>query len=268
MASALAEDLGLAGDITSGATIGAGATASGRIAARKGGIVCGIELARAAFAAVDPETRFEAATGDGTAVSPGETVARIEGKARALLAAERVALNFLCHLSGIATLTRAYVDTVAGTKAAIIDTRKTTPGLRAFEKHAVACGGGHNHRFGLFDAVLIKDNHVAACGGVGAAVSAARRAVGHMVKVEVEIDRLDQLAEALEAGADIVMLDNMAPDVMRKAVAQTKGRAVLEASGGVRLETVRAIAESGVDLISVGALTHSAPILDLGLDFD
>ncbi len=267
VAAALAEDLGLAGDITTAATIPADTTARGVIAARKPGVLSGIGVAGAAFEALNPDITFTSRAMDGARVSPGDAVAEIAGPARAILSAERVALNFLCHMSGIATLTRSFADAVAGTKAAVIDTRKTTPGLRAFEKYAVACGGSHNHRFGLFDAVLIKDNHVVAAGGIAAAVARAKASVGHMVKIEVEIDRLDQLDEALQAGADIVMLDNMAPEIMREAVARTAGRAVLEASGGVSLDTVRAIAETGVDLISVGALTHSAPILDFGLDF-
>lgn len=267
VADALAEDLGLAGDVTSAATVPPDTPARAVIAARRPGTLSGIAVAQAVFAAVDASVSFAALAEDGTQVEKGTRAAEICGPARSLLAAERTALNFLCHMSGIATATHAYAAAVAGTKAAIIDTRKTTPGLRAFEKYAVACGGGRNHRFGLFDAVLIKDNHVAAAGGVAKAVRAARTQVGHMVKVEVEVDRLDQLDEALEAGADIVMLDNMDLASMREAVRRTGGRAVLEASGGVTLETVRAIAETGVDLISVGALTHSAPILDFGLDF-
>lgn len=264
---ALAEDLGLSGDVTSLATIPAGTQARAVIAARRPGVLAGIELARAAFAAVDPEVAFTARNADGGRIERGDVVADLSGPARSILTAERTALNFLGHLSGIATLTRSYVDTTAGTRATIIDTRKTTPGLRAFEKHAVRAGGGRNHRFGLFDAVLIKDNHIAACGGIAPAVAAAREHVGHMVKIEVEVDSLEQLGEALEAGADIVMLDNMSPATMRDAMAIIAGRAVAEASGGINLDTVRAVAEAGVDLISVGALTHSSPVLDLGLDF-
>jgi nicotinate-nucleotide pyrophosphorylase (carboxylating) len=217
---------------------------------------------------LDPQASFAEIVADGEPVAAGEILARIEGNARAVLAAERVALNLLCRLSGVATLTAAYVAEVAGTGARIVDTRKTTPGLRALEKYAVRCGGGGNHRFGLDDAVLIKDNHVAACGGVGEAVRRARLAVGHTVKIEVEIDRLDQLGEALAEHPDIVMLDNFALADLRRAVEIVAGRVPLEASGGVNLATVRAIAETGVDLISVGALTHSAPILDVGLDFE
>lgn len=268
VAHALAEDLGAAGDITSAATVPAGAEARAAIAVRQRGVVAGLAVAQAAFAEADPAIRFAAEAVDGAAVAAGAVAARVAGPARGILAAERVALNFLCRMSGIATLTRAHVDAVAGTGAVIVDTRKTTPGLRALEKYAVTCGGGQNHRFGLYDAVLIKDNHVAAAGGVGAAVRAAKARVGHMVKIEVEVDTLDQLDEALSAGADIVMLDNMDLAAMREAVARTAGRAVLEASGRVSLDTVRAVAETGVDLISVGALTHSAPILDFGLDFE
>jgi nicotinate-nucleotide pyrophosphorylase (carboxylating) len=207
---------------------------------------------------------------DGDAIGAGAVLAEVEADARAFLAAERTALNLLGRLCGIATLTRAYVEAVAGTKASIADTRKTTPGLRALEKHAVLCGGGVNHRFGLDDAILIKDNHVAVCGGVGEAVRRARASVGHLMKVEVEVDGLDQLDEALAAGPDVIMLDNFTLPMLREAVDRAKassfGRPVLEASGGVTLETVRGIAETGVDVISVGALTHSAPALDVGLD--
>ncbi len=267
VAAALAEDLGLAGDITTNATIAAAARADAVIAARKAGVISGLDLARAAFVALDPAVTFEAVAGDGGTVLPGAVVARVSGNARALLSAERVALNFMGRMCGIATLTRAYVDAIAGTSAVIVDTRKTTPGLRAFEKYAVRCGGGGNHRVGLFDAVLIKDNHIVAAGGLSAAVAAARASVGHLVKIEVEVDTLAQLAEALKHRIDAVLLDNMTPGQLREAVALTGGRVLTEASGGVNLMTVRAIAESGVDLISVGALTHSAPVLDLGFDF-
>jgi nicotinate-nucleotide pyrophosphorylase (carboxylating) len=263
--AALAEDLGSAGDVTSLACIPAGTRLTTVIAARREGRVAGLDCARLAFQAVG-DCRYEALVADGQDVEAGAALARIEGEARSILTAERTALNFVQRLCGVATLTRAYVRAVAHTQAAITDTRKTTPGLRALEKMAVRFGGARNHRFGLDDAVLIKDNHVAACGGVGAAVRAARAAVGHLVKVEVEIDRLDQLEEALAEGPDVVMLDNFSLADMRAAVAATAGRAVLEASGGVDLSTVAAIAETGVDVISVGALTHSAPILDVGLD--
>ncbi|MCP8938338.1 carboxylating nicotinate-nucleotide diphosphorylase [Alsobacter sp. SYSU M60028] len=264
--AALEEDLGRAGDITTLATIPAGATATAEIAARKPGVLAGMALARAAFRIYDPQVRFEALHEDGAPLEPGTAVARVEGPARSVLSSERVALNYLGRLSGIATLTAAYVARVAHTQARIVCTRKTTPGQRAFEKYAVRCGGGFNHRFGLDDAVLIKDNHIAVAGGVVPALRAAKAAIGHLVKVEIEVDRLDQLAEVIEEGADVVLLDNMAPDLLRQAVAMVAGRLRTEASGGVNLDTVAAIAETGVDMISVGALTHSASVLDLGLD--
>lgn len=268
VADALAEDLGLSGDITTDATIPADARSTAVIAARKPGVVSGLDLAEAAFRALDPSCMFERFIADGQGVAQGKAVARVAGRSRALLSAERVALNFMCHMSGVATLTRRYVDAVAGTRAKIVDTRKTNPGLRAFEKYAVRCGGGHNHRVGLFDAILIKDNHIVAAGGIAKAIAAARAYAGHMVKIEVEVDSLDQLREALQHPIDAVLLDNMTPETLKKAVALVDGRALTEASGGVSLETVRAISEAGVDLISVGALTHSAPVLDLGLDFE
>jgi nicotinate-nucleotide pyrophosphorylase (carboxylating) len=264
--AALLEDLGRAGDITAQACIPADTRLEARFAARRQGVVAGLDCARLAVARMDPGARFERLARDGAEAAPGEVLARVTANARALLGAERVALNLLCRLSGIATLTAAYVAQTAQTKARIIDTRKTTPGLRALEKYAVRCGGGSNHRFGLDDAILIKDNHVAACGGVAEAIRRARAHVGHMVKIEVEIDGLDQLDEALAERPDIVMLDNFTVEDLRAAVAAARGRALLEASGGVTLSTVRAIAHTGVDLISVGALTHSAPILDIGLD--
>ena len=264
---ALAEDLGTAGDVTTDATVPAGVISRATFGARKAGVIAGIDVARVAFAALDRSVAFDALVADGDAVAAGTVVARVEGSARSLLMSERVALNYLCHMSGIATLTRRYVDAIAGTKAHIVDTRKTTPGLRAFEKFAVRCGGGQNHRHGLYDAILIKDNHIVAAGGISPAIEAARARAGHMVKIEVEVGSLDELREALQHKIDVVMLDNMEPDLLREAVTLVAGRAVTEASGGVNLETVRAIAETGVDLISVGALTHSAPILDLGLDF-
>lgn len=263
---ALAEDLGRAGDITGQACIDPDARLSVVWASRQDGRVSGLSCARLALAALDPTARFEVVTPDGADVLPGAVLARAKGNARAVLIAERTGLNLLGRLSGIATLTRSYVRLVEGTGATIVDTRKTTPGLRALEKYAVRCGGGVNHRFGLDDAILIKDNHVAACGGVGEAVRRARAHAGHLVKVEVEVDGLDQLDEALKHGPDVVMLDNFSLDDLRAAVALAKGRTVLEASGGVNLTTVRAIAETGVDVISVGALTHSAPVLDIGLD--
>jgi len=265
---ALAEDLGLAGDVTTDATVSADAMAEAVIASRQAGVIAGLDLAEAAFAAMDAGVLFQRICVDGARVEPGDVVARISGNARAILTGERVALNYLGRLSGIASLTRRYVDAISGTTAAIADTRKTTPGLRAFEKYAVRCGGGRNHRTGLFDAILIKDNHIVAAGGVEAAVARARAYAGHMVKIEVEVDTLDQLALVLKHNVDAVLLDNMAPEVLRAAVRQVGGRALTEASGGVTLTTVRTIAETGVDLISVGALTHSAPVLDLGLDFE
>ena len=263
---ALAEDLGRAGDITGAACIDPDARLSVVWASRQDGRVAGLACARLALTALDPTARFEVVAPDGADTAPGAILARAEGNARAVLAAERTGLNLLGRLSGIATLTRAYVRLVEGSGATIVDTRKTTPGLRALEKYAVRCGGGVNHRFGLDDAILIKDNHVAACGGVGEAVRRARAHAGHLVKVEVEVDGLFQLEEALKHGPDVVMLDNFSLDDLKTAVRLAKGRAVLEASGGVTLTTVRAIAETGVDVISVGALTHSAPVLDIGLD--
>jgi len=264
--AALAEDLGRAGDVTAQACIPAGTRMRANFAARKPGILAGIGCVRLAVLALDPGARVDLKLKDGEAFEAGAVLAEVEADARALLAAERTALNLLGRLCGIATLTRNYVSAVEGTRARITDTRKTTPGLRALEKHAVACGGGTNHRFGLDDAILIKDNHVALAGGVGAAVRRARRAVGHLMKVEVEIDRLDQLDEALAEGPDVVMLDNFSLADLKTAARRVSGRVVLEASGGVNLGTVRAIAETGVDVISVGALTHSAASLDIGLD--
>ncbi|MFA6139821.1 MAG: carboxylating nicotinate-nucleotide diphosphorylase [Hyphomicrobium sp.] len=268
VAEALAEDLGLGGDITTQATITAGTRASGVIAARKPGTIAGVQLAEAAFKTLDPFTQFEVVVGDGGRVDAGGVIARISGDARVLLTAERTALNFLGHLSGIATLTARYVAAVAGTKARIMDTRKTTPGLRALEKFAVRCGGGVNHRFGLFDAVLIKDNHIVAAGGIGPALERARAQSGHMMKVEIEVTSLDEIDEALQLDPDALLLDNMDVSLLRAAVKEVAGRVVTEASGGVSLDTVGAIAATGVDFISVGALTHSAPVLDIGLDFD
>ena len=264
--AALLEDLGRAGDITTNGTIPAARQARAVIAARQPGIVAGLDLAKAAFRLLDPALSFETRIADGTAVTPGAILATIEGPARALLSAERVALNFLGRLSGIATLTSRYVAAVAHTKVRIVCTRKTTPGLRTFEKYAVLCGGGFNHRFGLDDAILIKDNHIAVAGGIIPALRAVKAAIGHLVKIEIEVDTLDQLDEVLTEGADVVLLDNMTPAQLREAVARVKGRLLTEASGGVTLETVAAIAESGVDMISVGALTHSAQVLDVGLD--
>ncbi len=265
--TALEEDLGRAGDITSALTIADGTQATARLVARKPGHISGLNCAEAAFRLVDPSLRFAPAIADGDAVPAGALLATIAGPARSLLTGERVALNFLGHLSGVATATAALVKAVEGTGARIVCTRKTIPGLRALQKYAVRCGGGFNHRFGLDDAVLVKDNHIAAAGGIAPALSRLRAGLGHMVRIEVEVDTLAQLEEALALGTDVVLLDNMAPEMLARAVALTKGRAVLEASGNVTLATVRAIAETGVDYISAGAITHSAPNLDIGLDF-
>jgi nicotinate-nucleotide pyrophosphorylase (carboxylating) len=261
--AALAEDIG-AGDVTTEATVAADATGTAAILVKEPGVVCGLRAVEATFRALDPDIEFEAFARDGDAVEAPAVVARVIGSQRAILTGERVALNFLGRLSGIATLTRRYVDAVAGTRAAVLDTRKTTPGLRALEKHAVAAGGGRNHRFGLDDAVLIKDNHLRAAGSIAAAVELVRRASD--LPVEVECDTVDQVRDALEAGVDAILLDNMTPAELREAVLLADGRARLEASGGVTLETIRAVAETGVDEISVGALTHSVPSLDVSLE--
>ncbi|HRK22352.1 MAG TPA: carboxylating nicotinate-nucleotide diphosphorylase [Fimbriimonadaceae bacterium] len=265
--AALREDLGRAGDITTAATIPPGTKASGDIVARKAGTIAGLPAVTETFRQVDPSCLCDVLVADGKAVAGGTVLARVSGEAASLLTAERTALNFLGHLSGVATATAELVSAVAGTKAAIVDTRKTTPGLRALEKYAVRMGGGKNHRFGLDDAVLIKDNHIVAAGGVGPAVRRAKEAVGHMVVVECEVENLVQLEEALAAGAGAILLDNMPPETLREAVRLTAGRAVLEASGGSTLATVRAVADTGVDLISAGWITHSAPNLDVALDF-
>jgi nicotinate-nucleotide pyrophosphorylase (carboxylating) len=264
--AALAEDLGRAGDVTALACVPADARFEAAFVARRPGRIAGLACARIALALTDPAARFEALVRDGEDVQPGQVLARAEGSARGVLAAERVALNLLQRLSGVATATRAYVEAVAGTGVRIADTRKTTPGLRALEKYAVRCGGGINHRFGLDDAILIKDNHVAVCGGVTPALERARAAQGWLCKIELEVDSLAQLEEALPFRPDVVMLDNFSLDDLRAAVAIAKGVTSLEASGGVTLDTVRAIAETGVDAISVGALTHSVMALDIGLD--
>jgi nicotinate-nucleotide pyrophosphorylase (carboxylating) len=261
--AALAEDIG-AGDVTTEATVAAEAVGTAELLVKEAGVVCGLRVAETAFRALDPEIRFEALASDGDDVEGRAVVARLTGSERAILTAERVALNFLGRLSGIATLTRRYVDAIEGTGTAVLDTRKTTPGLRALEKYAVAAGGGRNHRFGLDDAVLIKDNHLRAAGSIAAAVMLVRAASD--LPVEVECETLAQVAEALEAGVDAILLDNMSLDDLRAAVALVHGRARLEASGGVTLETIRSIAETGVDEISVGALTHSARSLDVSLE--
>jgi nicotinate-nucleotide pyrophosphorylase (carboxylating) len=265
--AALDEDLGLAGDITTRATVPDTTLANAAITARAPGCIAGLQCAEAVFRFLDPAISFEAIVSDGGDVKPGDTVARVSGPAAAILTGERVALNFLCHMSGIATATRAFVKAIEDTDTHICCTRKTTPGLRAIEKYAVRAGGGQNHRFGLYDAVLIKDNHIAAAGGVGAAVTRARDHAGHMIKIEIEVDTLDQLDEVLSLDVDAVLLDNMRVDKLAEAVRRAEGKVVTEASGGVTLETVREIAETGVDLISVGSLTHSPKALDLGLDF-
>ncbi len=264
---ALEEDLGRAGDITSNLIIPAAMKAKVKLIARQAGTIAGLIAAECAFGMVDPALKFSARLPDGSQAKAGALVATIEGSARTILTAERVALNFTGHLSGVATATHALVDAVKGTKARIVCTRKTTPGLRVLEKYAVRCGGGLNHRFGLDDAILIKDNHIAAAGSIAKAVKAARAGTAHMVKIEVEVDTLKQLEEALSLGVDTILLDNMSPADLARAVAMAKGRAVLEASGNITLATVRAIAETGVDYISSGAITHSAPNLDVGLDF-
>ena len=266
VAAALAEDLGRAGDVTAQACIAADARLDAVFAARQNGVVAGLACARLAVLALDPAAKFEAMVADGDAIHPGQVLAKVEANARALLSAERTALNLLGRLSGVATLARDYVQAVAGTGARIADTRKTTPGLRHLEKYAVRCGGGLNHRFGLDDAILIKDNHVAACGGVGEALKRARAAAGHLMKIEVEVDSLAQLEEALPHRPDVIMLDNFSLEDLAKAVAMTAGAVTLEASGGVNLQTVGGIARTGVQVISVGALTHSASVLDIGLD--
>ena len=264
--AALIEDLGRAGDLTASACIPESAVFRADFRARRAGRLAGLQCARLALRLMQPDAKFEALASDGEGLQPGQVIATVHARAHAVLAAERVALNLVQRLSGVATLTQAFVEAVAGTGVLIVDTRKTTPGLRLLEKHAVRCGGGVNHRFGLDDAILIKDNHVAVCGGVGAALERARQAAGWLVKIEVEVDSLAQLDEALPFRPDVVLLDNFALEDLRLAVSRVAGATLLEASGGVTLETVRAIAETGISAISVGALTHSAPALDIGLD--
>ncbi|RWB57228.1 carboxylating nicotinate-nucleotide diphosphorylase [Mesorhizobium sp.] len=264
--AALLEDLGRAGDLTTDAIVPADATATMVLATRQPGVIAGLDAAALAFELIDPRTEVTVIHPDGSGISAGDVVAAVRGPARALLTAERTALNFLCHLSGIATQTAAVVEAVRGHKAKIACTRKTTPGLRALEKYAVRAGGGANHRFGLDDAVLIKDNHIAIAGDIRTAIERARAGVGHMVRIEVEVDTLEQLDIALAAGVDAVLLDNMSLEQLTQAVAMVGGRAITEASGRVTAQTAPAIAATGVDLISVGWITHSAPILDIGLD--
>ncbi len=265
--AALLEDLGRAGDLTTDAILGPDAHATVALVSREPGVIAGTECARLAWELVDPRIVVSDLLPDGTRVEPGTVIGTASGPARGLLSGERVALNFLGHLSGVATGTATIADAIAHTKAKVADTRKTIPGLRALQKHAVKAGGGSNHRFGLDDAVLIKDNHIAVAGGVTAAVTQARAGVGHLVKIEVEVDSLDQLAELLEVGADAVLLDNMGPDLLRQAVGMVSDRMITEASGRITPATAVPIAEAGVDLISVGWLTHSARVLDIGLDY-
>ena len=265
--TALVEDLGRAGDITTDAVVPADAWARGAFVARQAGVLAGLDLAVLAFRLVEPGVVLTAVRQDGDRVAPGDVVARLEGPARGILTGERVALNFLGHLSGIATATAAIADAIAHTKARVACTRKTTPLLRAIEKYAVRCGGGANHRFGLDDAMLIKDNHIAIAGGIGPALARARAAAGHLVKIEIEVDTLAQLGEVLAAGADAVLLDNMGLGDLREAVGIVAGRLVVEASGGIDPARAAGVAETGVDLLSAGWLTHSAAVLDIGLDF-
>jgi nicotinate-nucleotide pyrophosphorylase (carboxylating) len=265
--NALLEDLGRAGDLTTDAIVPMGRVATTVLTAREAGIVAGLDLAVLAFRLIEPAVEVTIHCPDGSELSPGEVIATLRGPARGLLTAERTALNFLGHLSGIATATGSVVTAVRGHKARIVCTRKTTPGLRAIEKYAVRAGGGANHRFGLDDAVLIKDNHIAVAGGIRAAVERARAGVGHFVKIEVEVDTLEQLDQALALRADAVLLDNMTLDDLKRAVTAVGGRAITEASGRITPVTAPAVAATGVDLISIGWLTHSAPVLDIGLDF-
>jgi nicotinate-nucleotide pyrophosphorylase (carboxylating) len=265
--AALLEDLGRAGDITTDAIVPAEARAATALVARQPGVVAGLDLVRLAFRLVDPAIETTVERGDGSRLSPGDVIATIAGPVRGILTAERVALNFLCHLSGVASATADIAEAIRAHRTRVTCTRKTMPGLRALQKYAVRVGGGSNHRFGLDDAVLIKDNHVAVAGGIKPAIARARAAVGHLVKIEVEVDTLAQLEEALAVGVDAVLLDNMSPDMLRRAVAMVDRRAITEASGRINPETAPAIAAAGVDLISVGWLTHSAPVLDIGLDY-
>ncbi len=266
---ALTEDLGRAGDITSTATVPENARGRAALVARKPGVISGLPLVAASFLRLSPQTTITAAARDGETIAAGGKLMSIEGAARAILAAERTALNFIGHMSGIATATAEFVKRIAHTKARVVCTRKTTPGLRALEKYAVRCGGGFNHRFGLDDAMLIKDNHIAVAGGIEAVLKRAKAAAGHLVKIEIEVDSLDQLEEVLRVGlADVVLIDNFDLQSMRRAVEMVAGRLVIEASGGITLASAAAIAETGVDYLSSGALTHSAQNLDIGLDIE
>ena len=264
--AALLEDLGRAGDLTTDAIVPADVMTTCALVARQPGVVCGLDFSDWAFRLIDPRIQMRVALPDGSRLKPGDLIATVSGPARGILTGERVALNFLSHLSGVASATRGIVDAIEGTKARVCCTRKTMPGLRAAQKYAIRVGGGSNHRFGLDDAVLIKDNHVAIAGGVRPAVERARAGVGHLVKIELEVDTLDQLREAMALRVDAVLLDNMGPEMLREAVGIVDGRAITEASGGIRLETALPIARSGVDLMSMGWLTHSAQVLDIGLD--
>mgnify|MGYP001601695657 CR=1 FL=1 len=263
---ALLEDLGRAGDLTTDTIVPADARGNLRLVARQEGVLAGLDLARIAFTLMDSSLQFDVRCTDGTRLAPGMEIARISGKSRALLTAERTALNYLCHLSGVATATHSIAEAIKPFGAKVTCTRKTMPGLRALQKYAVRVGGGNNHRFGLDDAVLIKDNHIALAGDLATAVGRARAGVGHMVKIELEVDTLAQLEQALQLGVDVVLLDNMSLDDLRTAVAMCKGRAVTEASGRITPETAPAVAATGVDQIAVGWLTHSAKVLDIGLD--
>lgn len=264
---ALLEDLGRAGDLTTDAIVPATAMAEVNLVSRQRGVVAGLDLAQLVFALIEPRIEMTTNKPDGSRLEPGDLIASLRGPARGLLTGERTALNFLCHMSGVASATASIVDSIRGHKASICCTRKTMPGLRAIQKYALRVGGGSNHRFGLDDALLIKDNHVAIAGGVRAALERAKASVGHMVKIELEVDTLDQLSEALKVGVDAVLLDNMTPEILAEAVRMIGGRAVSEASGRITPATAPAIAASGVDLMSVGWLTHSSATLDIGLDY-
>jgi nicotinate-nucleotide pyrophosphorylase (carboxylating) len=269
VAQALAEDFGRAGDVTSVATVPSGVSGRAVVAAREAGVISGLPLVEAAFRKLDPEVKLTAHARDGDAIAAGTALMTVEGEARGLLGAERTALNFLCHLSGIATATAAFVRLIAGTRARVCCTRKTTPGLRALQKYAVRCGGGFNHRFGLDDAILIKDNHIAVAGGIAPVLARARAAAGHLVKIEIEVDTLDQLREVLDTSlADVVLLDNMDPATLKAAVGLVAGRLVTEASGGITHASAAAIAATGVDYLSSGAITHSSVNLDVGMDIE
>jgi nicotinate-nucleotide pyrophosphorylase (carboxylating) len=269
VARALAEDLGRAGDVTSVATVPEGTRGRAVMAAREAGVIAGLPIAAAVFRRLDPHVEITAHLRDGAEVAAKAALMTVAGDARALLAAERTALNFVGHLSGIASAAAEFVRRIRHTKARVCCTRKTTPGLRALQKYAVRCGGGFNHRFGLDDAILIKDNHIAVAGGVRAVLERAKACTGHLVKIEIEVDTLDQLREVLDVGlADAVLLDNMGPATLKQAVAVVAGRLATEASGGITLETAKAIAEAGVDYLSSGAITHSSPNLDVGLDIE